>query len=58
MLISYFMYFRPKMVALPKHVADNFNKIVNNYWNTVVLDENPWTWSITRNTMQTTKFKM
>jgi hypothetical protein len=24
-----------------------FNKIVNNYWNSVALDGNPWTWSTT-----------
>jgi hypothetical protein len=40
------------------HVADNLNEIVNNYWNSVVLDGNPWTWSNTRNRMQTTKFKV
>jgi hypothetical protein len=39
------MYFRLKMVVRPKHVADNLNKIVNNYWNRVALDGNPWTWS-------------
>jgi regulator of extracellular matrix RemA (YlzA/DUF370 family) len=31
-------------VVQPKHVADNLNKIVKNYWNRVVLDGNPWTW--------------
>jgi hypothetical protein len=35
-----------------------YNKIVNNYWNSVALDGNPWTWSSTRNRMQTTKFKI
>jgi hypothetical protein len=28
--IGKFIYFRLKMVVRPKHVADNFNKIVNN----------------------------
>jgi hypothetical protein len=32
------------MVVRPKHVVDNINKIVNNYWNRVVLDGNPWIW--------------
>jgi hypothetical protein len=32
------------MVVRPKHVADNLNKIVNNYWNRVALDGNSWTW--------------
>jgi hypothetical protein len=41
----------------PKHVADNFNKIANNYLNRVALDGNPWTSSNTRNRMQTPKFK-
>jgi hypothetical protein len=41
-----------------KHVAVNLNKIVNSYWNRVALDGNPWTWSNTRNRMQTTKFKI
>jgi hypothetical protein len=31
-------------VVRPKHVADNLNKVVNNYWNSVVLDGNPRTW--------------
>jgi hypothetical protein len=38
-------------------VADDLNKIVNNYWNRVALDGNPWTWSTTRNRTQTTKLK-
>jgi S-adenosylmethionine:diacylglycerol 3-amino-3-carboxypropyl transferase len=46
-----------KMVVRPKHVADNLNKVVNNYWNRVVLDGNPWIWSSTRNTIQTPKFE-
>jgi hypothetical protein len=46
------------IVIEPKHVADNLNKIVHNYWNRVVLDGNPWTWSNTRNRMQTPKFKI
>jgi hypothetical protein len=46
-----------KMVLRPKHVADNLNKIVNNYWYRVALDRNPWTWSKTLNRMQTPKFK-
>jgi hypothetical protein len=33
------------------------NKIVNNYWNRVVLVGNPWTCSNTRNTMETPKIK-
>jgi hypothetical protein len=40
------IYFHLKVVVRPKHVADNLNKIVNNYWNRVALDGNPWTWSI------------
>jgi hypothetical protein len=52
------IYFRVKMVVRPKHVADNLNKIVNNYRNRVALDGNPWTWSNTRNRMQTPKFKL
>jgi hypothetical protein len=46
------------MVVLPKHVVDNLNKIVNNYWNKIALDGNPWTWSNTRNAMQTPKLKI
>jgi glutaredoxin-related protein len=46
------------MDVWPKHVADNLNKIVNNYWNRVVLDGNPWTWPNTRNRLQTPKFKI
>jgi hypothetical protein len=46
------------MVVRPKYVAVNMNKIVNNQWNSIVLDGNPWTRSNTRNRMQTTKFKM
>jgi hypothetical protein len=38
------IYFRLKMVVLQKHAEDNLNKIVNNYWNRVALDRNPWTW--------------
>jgi hypothetical protein len=40
--------------------ADNFNKIVSNYWNRVTrtLGGNHKTWSNTRNRMQTTKFKI
>jgi hypothetical protein len=30
------IYFRLKMAVRPKHVADNLNKIVNNYRNRVV----------------------
>jgi hypothetical protein len=33
--------FHQKMVVRPKHIADNVNKIVNNYWNRVALDGNP-----------------
>jgi uncharacterized protein YktA (UPF0223 family) len=50
-------YFHLKMVVRPKHVADNLIKTVDNYWNRVALDGNPWTWSSTRNSMQTPKFK-
>jgi hypothetical protein len=32
------------MVVRPKHIGVNWNKIVNNYWNSVALDGNPWTW--------------
>jgi hypothetical protein len=39
------IYFRLKMVVRPKHVANNLNKIVKNYWNRVPLDGNPSTWS-------------
>jgi hypothetical protein len=46
------------MVVRPKHVADNLNETVNNYWNRVASDANPWTWSNTRNRMQTTKFNL
>jgi hypothetical protein len=46
------------MVVLPKDVADNLNKIVNNYWNRVALGGNPWTWSNTRNSIQTPKFNL
>jgi hypothetical protein len=35
------IYFHMKMVVRPKHVADNLNKIVNNYRNRVALDGNP-----------------
>jgi hypothetical protein len=45
------------MVVRPKHVADNLNKIIKNYWNRVALDVNPWTWCNTRNGIQTAKFK-
>jgi hypothetical protein len=51
------IYFHLKMVVRPKHVADNFSKIVSNYWNSVALNGNPWTWSNTRKRMQTTKFR-
>jgi hypothetical protein len=40
------MYFHLKMAVRPKHVADNLNKIVNNYWNRAALDGNPLNWSI------------
>jgi hypothetical protein len=53
-----YIYFRVKMAVRPKHVADNLNKIVNNYSNSVALDGNPWTWSNTRNRMKTTMFKI
>jgi hypothetical protein len=51
--------FPPEDGRQPKHVADDLNKIrvVNNYWNRVALDGNLWTWSNTRNRMQTPKFK-
>jgi hypothetical protein len=52
------IYFHFKMVVRPNHVADNLNKILNNYLNSVALDGNPWTSSNTRNGMQTTKFKI
>jgi hypothetical protein len=42
----------------PKHVTDGSNKIVKSYWNSAALDGNPWTWSNTRNRMQTTKFEI
>jgi hypothetical protein len=32
------------MGVRPKHVTDNLNKIVNNYWNIVALDGNLWIW--------------
>jgi hypothetical protein len=51
------IYFLLKMVVRPKHVADNLNDILNNYWNRFPLDGNPWTWSNTRSRMQTPKFK-
>jgi hypothetical protein len=51
------IYFHLKMVVRPKHVADNLNKIVNSYWNRVALDGKTWTWSNTRNRMQTPKFR-
>jgi hypothetical protein len=51
------IYFRLKTVVRPKHSADNLNKIVNNYWNRVALDGNPWTWPKPRNRMQTLKFR-
>jgi hypothetical protein len=35
------------MVVRPEHVAVTLNKIVNNYWNSVALDGNPWTWLLT-----------
>jgi flavoprotein len=47
-----------KMVVRPKHVADNLNKIVNNYWNRDTFDGSPWTWSNTRKRMKTPKFKL
>jgi hypothetical protein len=31
------------MVVRLKHLADNLNTIVHNYWNRVALDGNPWT---------------
>jgi hypothetical protein len=40
------------------YVAVNLNEIVNNYWNSVALDGNSWTWSNTRNRTQTPKFKI
>jgi hypothetical protein len=46
-----------KMVVRPKHVADNLNKIIKDYWNRVALDGNPWTWSNTRKRMQTSNIK-
>jgi hypothetical protein len=52
----YNIYFRLKAVDRPKHVAANLNKIINNYWNRVALVGNLWTWSITRNRMQTLNF--
>jgi hypothetical protein len=52
------IYFCLKMVVRPKHVEDNLNKIVNNYWNRVALDGDPWTWSSTRHRMQTLKFSV
>jgi hypothetical protein len=39
-----YIYIQLKMVVQPKHVSDNLNKTVNNYWNRVALDENPRTW--------------
>jgi hypothetical protein len=51
------IYFSLKMDGRPTHAADKLNKIVNNYWNSVTLDENPWTWSNTHNRMQTPEFK-
>jgi hypothetical protein len=46
-----------KMVVLMRHVGDNLNKIVKNYWNRVALDGNSWTWSNICNRMQTPKSK-
>jgi hypothetical protein len=34
------------MVVQPKRVTVNLNKIVNNYWNSVALNGNPWAWSL------------
>jgi hypothetical protein len=42
-----YIYFHLKMVLRPKHVVDNLNKIVKNYWNRVALDGNPSMWSNT-----------
>jgi hypothetical protein len=56
--IALLFFFQLKMVVWPKHVADNLNKLVNNYWNRVMLHGNLWTWSNARNRMQTPKFKM
>jgi hypothetical protein len=52
-----YTYFRLNIVLQLKHLSDNLNKIVNNYWNRVALDGNPWTWSNTRSRMQTPKSK-
>jgi hypothetical protein len=49
--------FPPEDVVRPKRVVGNLNKIVKNYWNRITLDGNPWTWTNTRNRMQTPKFK-
>jgi hypothetical protein len=35
--------FALKMVVGPYHVEENWNKIVNNYWNGVALNGNPLT---------------
>jgi hypothetical protein len=51
------IYFRLYIFSR-RHVADNLNKIVNSYWNRVASDGNSWTWSNTRNRMQTPKFKI
>jgi hypothetical protein len=40
MLISD-VYLRLKMIVRPKHVADNLNKIVNNYWNKSYVRRKP-----------------
>jgi hypothetical protein len=52
------IYFHLKMIVRPKHVLDDLNKIVNNYWNRVALDGNPWTWSNKTKRMQVPKFKI
>jgi hypothetical protein len=46
------------MVVRLKHVAVNLKKIINNYWNSVVLDGNPSTRSNTSNRMQTTSLRI
>jgi hypothetical protein len=36
------LYLHSKMVVRPNHVSENWNKLVNNYWNRVTFDGNPW----------------
>jgi hypothetical protein len=58
-VVYYFIRIMRYMFQSYDHLqVDNLNKIVNNYWNRVALDGNPWTWSNTRNRMQKPKFNV